>query len=48
METDKKAKLLEYENHRISIYPDSLAEAVKKRDCADRRMLVSLTAAAVC
>lgn len=42
METDTTAKLLIYENHRTSIYPDSLAKAVKKRACADHRMLFSL------
>lgn len=39
MITEKEAKLLKYENESISIYPDSLDEAVKKRACDDHRTL---------
>lgn len=39
MVTDKRAKSQEQENQRISIYPDSLDETVKKRACDDYRML---------
>lgn len=33
MGTDKRAKSLKYENHRISIYPNSSAEPIMERDC---------------
>lgn len=33
MKTDKRAKSLKYENHKISIYPDSSAEPIMKKAC---------------
>lgn len=33
MGTDKRAKSLKYENHRISIYPNSSAEPIMERAC---------------
>lgn len=33
MGTDKRAKSLKYENHRISIYPNSSAESIMERAC---------------
>lgn len=33
MKTDKKAKSLKCENHRISIYPDSSVEPIMEKAC---------------